>query len=521
MPPGLRRRHTTRNPEQAMAISVQTDGNSEAAGARRFRLRPVLSWPCIVALAALLRPLGAGLAVLNDPDTYLHIAAGRWMIAHGTLPTHDPFSHTLAGAPWVPHEWLAEIVLAGAYGLAGWPGLVLLTGICFAAALALLTRALLRRWEPFSALITVGLSGALLLPHLLARPHALALPLMVAWCAMLLAARDDGHAPPLEALPLMTLWANLHGSFMVGLALTAFLAAEAAWEPVSLQQRWRSLQSWGGFLVLGAGAALLTPNGIHGLLLPFQLLDMPALQQSFSEWQSADFHSFAPLEAWLLGVLLVAFAAGPRVGMSRLLLLLLLVHLALAHARHADLVALIAPLIVSASLGPQLAARIRAMPSSALSERVAALSSPAGAAGVALTIALVALVGVVTLQRPIARPDGPETPGAALAAAAAMGVSGPVLNSESFGGYLIFKGVPTFIDGRIEMYGDAFLRRALAIESGAQPALSHALDQYGITWTLLHPEDGAVATLDHLPGWRRAYSGPDAVVHIRAAALAH
>jgi hypothetical protein len=140
---------------------------------------------------------------------------------------------------------------------------------------------------------------------------------------------------------------------------------------------------------------------------------------------------------------------------------------------------------------------------------------------VALTIALVALVGAVTLQRPIARPDGPETPGAALAAAAAMGVSGPVLNSESFGGYLIFKGVPTFIDGRIEMYGDAFLRRALAIESGAQPALSHALDQYGITWTLLHPGDGAVATLDRLPEWRRAYSGPDAVVHIRAAALGH
>ena len=504
-----------------MAISAQTDGNSEAAGARRSRLRPALSWPCIVALAALLRPLGSGLAVLNDPDTYLHIAAGRWMIAHGALPTHDPFSHTLAGAPWVPHEWLAEIVLAGAYGLAGWSGVVLLTALCFAAALALLTRALLQRWEPFSALIAVGLSGALLLPHLLARPHALALPVMVAWCAMLIAARDDGRAPPLKALPLMTLWANLHGSFMVGLALTIFLAAEAVWEAASAQQRWQGVRRWGGFLALGAGAALLTPNGIHGLLLPFRLIDMPTLQRSFSEWQSVDFHRFTPLEAWLLGALLVAFAAGLRVALPRLLLLLLLVHLALAHARHADLVALIAPLIASASLGPQLAARIRAMPSSALSERVAALAPPAGASGVALTIALIAIVGVVTLLRPIVRPDGPETAGAALAAAAAMGLSGPVLNSESFGGYLIFKGVPTFIDGRIEMYGDAFLRRDLAIESGAQPALSEALEQYGVTWTLLHPEDGAVAALDHLPGWRRAYSDRDAVIHIRTAQLAH
>src|SRR5690348_3486428 len=198
MPTGLRRCQTTRNREQAVAISAQTDSNSNAPGIRRLRLPAALSWPSSVALAALVRSLVAGLAVLNDPDTYLHIAAGRWMIAQWALPTHDPFSHTLAGAPWVPHEWLAEIVLAGAYRLAGWPGLALLTAFCFAGALALLTRALLRQWEPFSALIVVGLSGALLLPHLLARPHALALPLMMAWCAMLIAARDDGRAPPLK-----------------------------------------------------------------------------------------------------------------------------------------------------------------------------------------------------------------------------------------------------------------------------------------------------------------------------------
>src|SRR6266852_1626726 len=159
-------------------------------------------------------------------------------------------------------------------------------------------------------------------------------------------------------------------------------------------------------------------------------------------------------------------------------------------------------------------------PSSPLGERVVALASPASARGAALTLAMVSVVGLLTLLRPIERPDGPETPGTALAAAAKLGVSGPVLNSESFGGYLIFQGVPTFIDGRIEMYGDPFLRCYLAVERGAAPALGEALKQYKITWTLLHPQDGAVAALDHLPGWRRAYTGPDAVIHIRVAALA-
>ena len=72
----------------------------------------VPSWPLIIGLVFFIRALAQPMALLNDPDTYLHIAAGRWMLAHAALPVHDPFSHSLAGAVWVPHEWLAEIVLA-------------------------------------------------------------------------------------------------------------------------------------------------------------------------------------------------------------------------------------------------------------------------------------------------------------------------------------------------------------------------------------------------------------------------
>jgi predicted membrane protein len=89
--------------------------------------RLVPSWPLIVGLAVFIRALAQPTALLNDPDTYLHIAAGRWMLAHAALPVHDPFSHSLAGAVWVPHEWLAELVLATVYDAAGWSGLVLLT----------------------------------------------------------------------------------------------------------------------------------------------------------------------------------------------------------------------------------------------------------------------------------------------------------------------------------------------------------------------------------------------------------
>src|SRR5690348_8820865 len=108
-------------------MSLSFEAAVQATDRREGRARPLLSWPLIVAAAAFFRAIVDGMALLNDPDTYLHIAAGRWMIAHGALPMSDPFSHSMAGAPWVPHEWLAEIVLASTYGAFGWGGTILLT----------------------------------------------------------------------------------------------------------------------------------------------------------------------------------------------------------------------------------------------------------------------------------------------------------------------------------------------------------------------------------------------------------
>src|ERR1700731_2954639 len=192
-----------RSPREHLAVGKTAD---RADIGRRL----VPSWPLIVGLAVFIRALAQPTALLNDPDTYLHIAAGRWMDAHAALPVHDPFSHSLAGAVWVPHEWLAELVLATVYEAAGWSGLVLLTAAAFALSLAILTRFLLRHVEPFSALIAVMLGGAMVLGHLLARPHLLALPLLVAWAGALFAVRDAEAAPPFRLLPVMALWANLH-----------------------------------------------------------------------------------------------------------------------------------------------------------------------------------------------------------------------------------------------------------------------------------------------------------------------
>jgi hypothetical protein len=68
-------------------------------------------------------------AFLIDPDTYWHIATGKWMLTERAFPRHEIFSHTAAGQPWVNIEWLAQIILFSIYDWFGWRGLVLLCGI--------------------------------------------------------------------------------------------------------------------------------------------------------------------------------------------------------------------------------------------------------------------------------------------------------------------------------------------------------------------------------------------------------
>jgi hypothetical protein len=81
---------------------------------------------------------------LSDPDTYWHIATGRWILVERAFPRHDIFSHTAAGQPWVNMEWLAQIMLAWTYNWLGWGGLILLCGLLIALTFVLLYALLAR-----------------------------------------------------------------------------------------------------------------------------------------------------------------------------------------------------------------------------------------------------------------------------------------------------------------------------------------------------------------------------------------
>ena len=90
-----------------------------------------------------------------------------------------------------------------------------------------------------------------------------------------------------------------------------------------------------------------------------------------------------------------------------------------------------------------------------------------------------------------------------------------VFNGYNFGGPLILAGIKPYIDGRADMYGDAFVLEWWDIVSGDMPKFDRAVRKYDIRWTLLSPKEPLVKQLDASPQWRRYYSDKVGVIHVR------
>src|SRR4051794_28403727 len=240
---------------------------------RSDTLRPWL--PLIFASTAYLTLITKMVSLLRDSDTYWHIVVGQWVINHRAIPHVDLFSFTMRGAPWITSSWLSEVLYFAAFKLAGWPGPAILAALSASLTFFLMTRLLLKRLPNVPVMILVSAGIVMTTHRALARPHVLIFPLIVIWVHGLVQGAEERRAPSLAYLPLVTLWANLHGSFTLALALIAPFACEALWT-ADKSARLRIALQWLRFALLAVGAACITPYGVESILVTFRILDLGA-----------------------------------------------------------------------------------------------------------------------------------------------------------------------------------------------------------------------------------------------------
>ncbi|UGV25733.1 hypothetical protein E0H22_08570 [Rhodopseudomonas boonkerdii] len=463
------------------------------------RLDGLLPFWVGIGVYALLLAVGSGL--LNDPDTYWQITLGQWMLDHHAVPRTDIYSFTMQGQPWISTQWLAQVAYALAYNLGGWAGPVVLAAASASLAIALLAGFLHARLARTPALVILAATLALMAGHMLARPHVLAMPVMVAWVAGLVDAMDRRSAPSFRLLPLMVLWANLHGGFVLGLALIGPIALDAIWHAPKERQA-RMLLRWILFGVAALAASCVTPYGWEALLASQRILGLGAALAVIGEWRPANFGKAGPLEFSVLAAFAFVLWRGITLPPMRIVLVLGFVYMALGHVRNAEVLALLAPLVLAKPLGEQ------------LGQPEAAASAPNRLFLAGVALCLIAGTIVIASKRQYT-PSERAAPIAAVDALKQLNVS-RVFNDYDFGGYLIWRGVPTFIDGRTELFGEKLMVDHNDASGLAQPDnLFRLLKDYKIDATFMRTESAATKLLDRLDGWEKVYSDDLATIHVR------
>jgi hypothetical protein len=444
-----------------------------------------------------------GNALLNDSDTYWHIAVGKWILDHNTFPRVDAYSFTKAGEPWISTSWLAQVLYAGTYEIGGWAGPIILAATCIAGTFAFLAFILGRRIRSIYAIMIALVALPVSSPHFLARPHVLALPLMLAWANGLLEASERREPPSFWLLPLMVLWANLHGGFTFGLVLIVPFAFDALWNGEASQRGPLALR-WIVFGACAFAACCATPYGWGAILASRKILALGELLNLISEWSPADFSHFSIFEASVLALIAGSLYFGVKLSPPRIVLVLGLFHMALSHVRNADIFALLTPLVVLTPVSSQFGLQ---------PDRFGKTIFPIASAAMLVTVLGVSTWAVAANYK--FSPPAVQSPAAAVDVLKDRGAK-RVLNDLPFGGYLIWRQMPVFIDGRAELYGEQFdmaYYRALQLKDVNR--FVSILKDYEIDAVLLTPATPAAGLLDHLDGWQRVYSDETAVVHIR------
>jgi len=241
-------------------------------------------------------------------DSWLNLMAGREVVENG-LPSRDEITVYGLGATWTDQQWLAQLFIYGVYSLGGF-ALLSLAAATFVVTAFSIAAAAARQLGAGARAIWV-----MFLPVLVAAPWAwsiraqmLALPL---YTGLLWLLASEARRPTRRiwlALPILVIWANVHGSVALGALLVMLLAAYEL-----IRSRGAAWIRDVALLVLAPLAVLATPYGpIETIRYYHLLLVDPPFAGRVTEWRWAAPATNTMLFYALAGIAIVLVILGRR-----------------------------------------------------------------------------------------------------------------------------------------------------------------------------------------------------------------
>ena len=476
--------------------------------------------------------------LLGDAGIGWHIRTGQQIVATHAIPRVDSFSWTMAGKSWFAWEWLYDLVVGELESALGLNGVVWFTSVVIAAVFGWMFRLLTARGTNLLValgLVLLAMSASMI--HFLARPHVVSWLFTLAWFWILDSSEREDSNPNggrrrrwIWALPpLMLVWVNLHGGFLVGFVLLGIFLLSAAWnwfrarqnrieemlQKIAAAKRARAL-AW--VSLLSAAASLVNPYGWKLHLHVYHYLSNRFLMDHIDEFQSPNFHGAAQkcFLVLLLITLIVLAIRGSEVRMSARLAVLFAVYAGLYASRNIPvssilLVMVVGPLVPATDFGRRFSQRM-----SALEGLLRGHLWPIIA--VIVTLAIAASAGRVRSSVGMdAHFDPQRMPVKAVNYLEKQQVQGPVLSPDYWGGYLLYRLYPksrVVVDDRHDLYGEEFFKSYLKMIH-VEPGWEEFLQMHEASCVLLPRQSALADRLAVTRGWKEIYADDVAIAFVR------
>jgi hypothetical protein len=491
------------------AVTAQRKRSGAIARVRAWAWNETLIFP-VVALFYI--GIAGNLPSELFQDGWLAILGGREIVHHG-LPSHDALTVWTHGHEWVDQQWLAQLIFYGLFALGGIKLALAAHVVSVAAAFTLAivvarkrgasTRSVCWIAVPVYFILTWGAWNA--------RAQSLAVLLFVALVALLIQEARSPSRRVFLALPLLVLWANVHGTVVTGAALVALYGITYA-----VQHRKRPLREWmprsAALVVLPLACVFASP---YAASLPGYYETMllnSGFRQFIVEWrptapsiQTAPFYLLAFLAVWLIG------RQKERLLPFEQVLLAFTLLMGLQTIRSVIWFTLTALMLVPAALDGVLKPNTRAMRFPLLNRALIACS----VAGVILVVAVVAAKPSSWFDR-----EYPRGVLAAVDRVQARDGRALVFSDEKYGDWLLLRRPELrgrlAYDIRFELGSKKELRRLLDVKMRVE-GWRHVVAPYSLFVLRTDSESKLAAALLRQPGARREYSRHGAVVIYRPA----
>ena len=490
-------------------------------------LLPSLADTLFIALLVALAYGTPSLRLLNDPGIGWHIRTGEWILQNHAVPHTDIFSNVTT-RPWFAWEWLFDIGVAKIHAWWGLNGVLACGAVLIALTFSLLFRLTLRRGASLlPAVVFVVLALLASTIHCLARPH------LFTWMFTLLCwylIEEKRTTAWIWTIPgIVLVWVNIHGGFLIALALMGLtLAGElwtVAWGKPDGDTR-RGCVQLGRVLAISLLVSLFNPYGLNLNLHIYEYLGDTFLMHHIQEMQSPDFHSFAA-KCFLVLVFLtayVAFRERQRLRPGQILALIFFAYSAFFAVRNIPVACIVLTLTVAPLLSRKNESVSEPTPLRLglqnFSHRMQAVEL--GSRGHAWAAVFILATGMACanegriLGHPIlhANFDSERFPLRAVDFMAQHPPPNPLFTTDSWSGYVIYREWPKLavvVDDRHDMYGSEYMKHYLMIING-EPDWKTELQSMGARSVLISKKSALGSLLRLTPEWKLVYDDGQALL---------